>query len=131
VVEWWDAVFITWQIQFYNNWNALSGLTEDWVAPFLQVLADFLGSLAAVALYIPISGLHVLIDLLNQIISSLSGTINAVIDIGNSMFGLITNTFNGVLPSAWVALLGTILLLNIALRVYFFVKDISIAGFKI
>ena len=40
-------------------------------------------------------------------------------------------TFLDIFPSPWVLLLMSIVTLRVALRVYFFVRDISLAGFKI
>jgi hypothetical protein len=130
LVNWWDVVFVTWQVQFYNNWNALAPIV-NWLQPYFTYLADQLGSVLAVILYFPISMLYVVVQLLNEIIASLAGVINAIIDLGNSLTGLFTDTFTGVFPSAWMAIIGTIVLLNVALRAYYFAKDISILGFKI
>jgi hypothetical protein len=134
MVNWWDQVYVTLQIAFPGIWGLLPsvGSTAYDLAQstFLALFHGF-GGILVVAMYFPISMLHVVIQLLNNIIGSLAGVMNAIIDVGNSLTGMFTSTFAGVFPSAWVAILGTILTINIALRVYYFAKDISILGFKI
>jgi len=45
--------------------------------------------------------------------------------------GYILNLFSGVFPGTWTVILGLIILANLGLRIYWFVKDISIVGNKI
>jgi hypothetical protein len=134
MVNWWDQVYITLQVAFPGIWGLLpayGSAAYDLAQSTLLAVAHFIGGMMVVALYFPVSMLHVVVELLNNVIGSLAGVMNAIIDVGDSLSGMFTQTFTGVFPSAWVALLGTILTINIALRVYYFAKDISILGFKI
>lgn len=135
MAEWWDylwIVFTTYGQNLYPQLPISAGAAAvDLATNSWSWLAELIGGFAMVLLYFPAQMLWVIINLLNQILSSLTGVINSVIALGNAMTILITGTFSNTFPSAWVALLGTIILLNIALRVYYFAKDISIAGFKI
>jgi len=133
MTNWWDHLFDGSTTFGRLLFEAIPGGTAvyDWGANTVLYLTNSLGGVLAALLYFPISMLHVVVGLLNNIIGSLAGVMNAIIDVGNSLTGMFTNTFTGVFPSAWVAILGTILTINIALRVYYFAKDISILGFKI
>ena len=134
MVNWWDQVYITLQVAFPNFWGILPEFGSDaydLAQSTMLVIGGYIGGFMAVILYFPISALNVVITLLNQIIGSLSGVMNSVISLGNTFSGLITNTFTDVFPNQWLAILSTIVLLNVALRVYYFAKDIEILGFKI
>jgi hypothetical protein len=133
MTNWWDHLFDGTTTFAHLLFEAIPGGTAvyDWGAASVLYLVNSLGGLLVALLYFPISMLNVVVQLLNHIIASLGGLMNAIIDVGNSLSGMFTQTFTGVFPSAWVAILGTILTINIALRVYYFAKDISILGFKI
>jgi hypothetical protein len=134
MVNWWDAVFITlniWMGDVWNNIPAIADFAVELTLPTIQIIIDFLVGLALVMLYLPERLFGVLIDLLNVVIGSVAGLINTVITGGNTVISSFIGVFDGVMPSPWIALLGTIVIVNIVLRVYHYVKDISIAGFKI
>lgn len=133
-MAWWDEIWTTLTGFAEGVWAAIPA-SADYAMDITQGsflwLANLFGGLLSVLLYAPAKLLWVVIELINGVLAPLAGTINAVISAGNSFTVLITGTFNDVLPGPWVALLGAIILINIALRVYYFAKDISILGFKI
>jgi hypothetical protein len=133
-MEWWDQVWLNLQLTFPPLWITLPDVADNainFAKLTFSVIAEYLGAFLAVALYFPIRMLNIIIDLINIVLGSLMNAVNSIIILGNLMVTLITGTFNNVLPDAWVAAFGIIILLNIALRVYYFVKDIEILGNKI
>lgn len=133
-MAWWDDLWTTITGYALGLWETIPAAADSAVnltqGSFLW-LAQLFGGLLSVVLYAPAKLLWVIIELINAVLSPITGVINAIISAGNSFMTLITGTFSNVLPGPWVALLGTIIILNIALRIYFFAKDISILGFKI
>lgn len=134
MTEWWQIVFLNLDIARTGIWGLIPQVGSsayDLAQSTFSMLAEYLGGMIAVMLYFPIRLLDVVIGLLNQIIGSLAGVINSIGGLGNSLATTFTATFTGVLPTPWMAAIATIILLNIALRAYYFAKDIEIAGFKI
>ena len=108
----------------------LSGI-YDLTQTSMQAIGDLFFYWISVVMYAPIRFFGVLIDLLNLMIASLTGFVNVIINSGNTIIQLVSNLWTGVFPGPWVALLLVIILVNIVLRVYYYIKDISILGNKI
>jgi len=108
----------------------LSGI-YDLTQTSMQAIGDLFFYWISVVLYAPIRFFGVMIDLLNLMIASLTGFVNVIINSGNTIIQLVSDLWTGVLPGPWVSLLLVIILVNIVLRVYYYIKDISILGNKI
>ena len=82
-------------------------------------------------LYPFVVGLNLLYSWVADMVGSYLAIITSVFDVLASVQGVITDAFEFVLPSAWFALLLVVIALNVGLRIYHFVKGISIAGFSL
>ena len=130
----WDLTVI--MLGQFSNWvwSGLATVGTSWTdlsLTTMNAIGDTLVGLAIAVLYLPMVLFGVMIDLLNIIIGSLTGLMNTVITGGNTLTSSFLGVFDGIMPGPWVAILGSIIVVNIVLRVYFYVKDISILGFKI
>jgi hypothetical protein len=128
-MAWWDFIF---QVETpFGTWLfsqlGISGI-YDLTITSLQVLTDLLVYLMTLFMYFPARLFATGIDLLNIVLASVAGLINVIIDSGNVILETFTGIWSGVWPGPWVALLGIIIVLNVALRIYYFVKDIHILG---
>jgi len=130
-MAWWDYF-----IEESNHINSavlnLFGITAigDALASFIE---PFIGALIQVLMLL-VYPFVILLDIVQQAlltifqsaIDVMNGTIYLINDIGYMI-----NLFQGVFPSPWTTILGLIILANLGLRVYWFVKDIQILGNKI
>jgi hypothetical protein len=131
MAEWWEF----W-IQEIDTFNAavlnLAGITGvgDALEAFISPLIGALIQLVMLLVYPFVILLSIvqfaILAVLQSVLDILNGTVYLINDVGYFI-----NLFSGVFPSAWTAILGLIILANLALRIYWFVKDISIAGFKV
>jgi len=65
------------------------------------------------------------------IINTLVSFIGVLWDSFHIVYDFVTNMFIGMLPSLWITLILLAITIIFTLRLYHFIKDISIAGFKI
>ena len=65
-----------------------------------------------------------------SMINPVINLINSVINVGNVM-GQLVSVFSGTFPSTWIVLMGIIIMVNVAFRIYYFARNIQIAGFSI
>ena len=82
-------------------------------------------------LYPFVVGLNLLYSWVAEMVGSYWAIITSVFDVLASVQGVVPDAFEFVLPPAWFALLVVVIALNVGLRVYHFVKGISIAGFSL
>ena len=115
---------------FDTEINALNGLFE-WVAGFVNILSGLLVACLMAICYPLVVFLGILQHLVNLVLIEIIGFINALITLPNVIIELINLLFVGVFPSIWVSLLVLSVLLSVGLRLYSFLKDISIVGCKI
>lgn len=130
-MAWWDY-FIEESNHINSVVSSLFGITAigDALASFIE---PFIGALIQVLMLL-VYPFVILLDIVQQAlltifqsaIDVMNGTIYLINDIGYMI-----NLFQGVFPSTWTAILGLIILANLGLRVYWFVKDIQILGNKI
>ncbi|WP_406656623.1 hypothetical protein V7O62_12295 [Methanolobus sp. ZRKC2] len=73
-------------------------------------------------------GIH---EIIMQIWTAFAELYQAFYGLIMSVVGLFTDFLGALLPSAWFALMLITMLVVFVLRVYHFLKDVSIAGFKI
>lgn len=94
---------------------------------FLQPLIDALVSILYLIAYPVICVISVMQYAIMGIINPIIDFFNALILLVNDV-GYVLNIFVGVFPAEWTMLLGFIILINLGLRIYYFVKDIHILG---
>lgn len=110
-------------------------MVGETVSFFVDGLIEYLIQLAydcLFAVFYPVYALlKMLIGWLAFIWDTFYGFIFGFVDLANGFIGFMYNTFFSWMPSPVLAVLVLGVLIVVALRVYFFAKDISIAGFKI
>lgn len=82
-------------------------------------------------LYPFVVGLNLLYSWVADMVGAYLAIISSVFDVLASVQGVITDVFELILPPAWFALLLVVIALNVGLRIYHFVKGISIFGFSL
>lgn len=98
---------------------------------YFTMLLNSLYALLYNIVFIPIGLIISLFGGLMLCVTDLFGMITDIIALGGSIIGLITNTIGALFPSVWTTLIILGVTLVILLRIYSFLKDISILGFKI
>ena len=93
-------------------------------------IADILIQIVMVAMYPFVVVVSVLQTAINLLIMPFSELVDAILILGGDFLSII-DILGEALPAPWITLLGFIVLVNIAIRVYYYLKDISILGFKI
>lgn len=104
---------------FDNIIDAVNGLYEALVGVVYLVL------------YPVISVIGIILNTLTVIYNEMVGLLNNVMAIGTMFIDLLDTVFVGVMPLTIVILLGALITIVVVLRVYSFVKDIEILGFKL
>lgn len=104
---------------FENIIDAINGLYEALVGIVYLVL------------YPVISVIGIILNTLTVIYNEMMGLLNNLMAIATTFIDLLDTVFVGVLPLTIVILLGSLITIVVVLRVYSFVKDIEILGFKI
>lgn len=94
---------------------------------FSQFLADILNALLY-PLQVIFGHIYVIFSI---IIDSFIGLYDSFASLFSSVYSLFTAAFQSWLPSPWMALIFLIFTVVFLLRVYSFLKDIEIWGFKI
>lgn len=102
--------------------DALASFIEPFIGALIQVLMLLVYPFVIILDIVQ----QALLTIFQSAIDVMNGTIYLINDIGYMI-----NLFQGVFPSTWTAILGLIILANLGLRVYWFVKDIQILGNKI
>jgi hypothetical protein len=64
-------------------------------------------------------------------IGSYLAIINEIQTCAAELVGLVSGTFDGVVPSVWVALMLSTIALNVAIRIYMLLKGVSIFGWSL
>lgn len=102
---------------------------------YVDGLIDYLVQIAygvLMAILYPISSLiKIVVNVIVYIWDTFTGLINGVYGIFDTFYEYVTGLLNLSFPVAWVAVIGIGLLLAVTLRVYYFLRDIEIGGFKI
>lgn len=93
-------------------------------------IADILIQILMVAMYPFVAIVAVLQEAINILIMPFSELVDSIIILGNDFLSIV-DIMAGAFPAPWITLLIAIVLVNIAIRVYYYLKDISILGFKI
>lgn len=94
-------------------------------------LGDLLYNLVYLVLYPAIRIFNMLLNAVISALDELRLLYHSIIGLGYTVSNLIINTFGVLFPATWTTLILLGVVIVVVLRVYFFVKDISIAGFKI
>jgi len=116
-------------------WQLTGGLFDkstpgQALSAFMEPLVGALISILYLVIYPVISILAVIQFFLEDIINTLITFFNSIIYLFNDL-GYFVNVFDGVFPSTWLTLLSLIILVNLGLRIYYYVKGISIFGWSI
>ncbi|WP_406656161.1 hypothetical protein V7O62_09890 [Methanolobus sp. ZRKC2] len=94
-------------------------------------LGQFLEEIINFLLYILQTIIDQILKLINAIISPFVGLLGSITALFDSVYSFVSSLFSLFLPSLWVAIMLLMLFIVVILRIYSFVKDISIGGFKI
>lgn len=128
----WDFSYWYGVYSFITTFNDFLGITDD-VQAILhlpQIFAGIIQNFFLLAFYPVVVLVDIIQYLAASFINPIINIINAVISTGNAL-GSMTNVFSGTFPLEWVALMGIIILVNLAFRIYYFVRNIQIAGFSV
>jgi len=131
-MAWWDILWDT----FVNGLAMTLPLAElgteiaDALYQFIEPLVMILTSLLYFLIYPVISVLAFIQSAISVIINSIIDLLNGIVYIINDL-GYILNVFVGTFPSTWITILSMIILLNLGMRVYHYVKGISIFGWSL
>lgn len=94
-------------------------------------LIAFLDSLLNALLYPFYSVLHMIWGWIVIIISAITGLYNAIMGLFSILVSFITSVSDIMFPGQWGTFIVIGLTIVFALRVYYFLKDVSIGGFKL
>lgn len=72
-----------------------------------------------------------LVEGIKYAILEIVGFIGDIINLGSALSGFVTNYFGAILPDAWTSLIILAVSTVILMRIYFYLKDVEILGFKI
>ena len=115
---------------FETELAALEGLYEGIVA-----LPGTIVSAIVACVYLLLYPVVLLVDMgyywVTDIIGSYVAILGVLFDIGSTVTTDVVGMFDGVLPSAWVVLLGSVVALNVAIRAYYLLKGVSIFGWSL
>ena len=115
---------------FETELAALEGVYEGIVA----LPGTIVGAIVA-CVYLLLYPVVLLVDMVYYWVTDLLGSYVAILgvlyDIGSTITTDIAGVFDGVFPSAWVVLLGSVVALNIAIRAYYLLKGVSIFGWSL
>jgi len=98
---------------------------------YFTMLMDALYGMIYSIVSIPVGLITALFSGFMLCFGDLIGMITDITSLGATITGFVTNTIGLLFPSTWTLLLVLGIGIVITLRIYFFLKDISIAGFKI
>ena len=111
--------------------NGIYALLEGVVSDVLSGVYEALVGVVYLVLYPVISVIGIILNTLTVIYNEMVGLLNNLMAIGTTFIDLLDTVFVGVLPLTIVILLGALITIVVVLRVYSFVKDIEILGFKL
>ena len=115
---------------FENELAALEGLYEGFLALPETIISAILACIY-LALYPAVLMADMVYYWVTDFLGSYVGILEVVYDIGSTVGSGVVGMFDGVLPSAWVVLLGLVVALNVAIRVYYLLKGVSIFGWSL
>ena len=95
-----------------------------------EALSQFLSEIINFAMYVLQSIIGLILDIINLIISPFIGLSRAIMALFDSVYTFVT-AYLSFLPSPWLVLMLLMLTIVVALRLYSFLKDISIHGYKV
>lgn len=130
-MAWWEF-FIDEAQSLNDSIASLAGIAnigdalESFISPLVGALIQILMLLVYPFVILLSIGQYALLSIFQSVIDVMNGSVYLINDIG-----YILNLFSGVFPTTWTVILGLIILANLGLRIYWFVKDISIVGNKI
>lgn len=97
----------------------------------MEYLGDLLYNIVTAIFYIPMKLILLIISIINHIINVFIELYIALTGLITNVYNYISNLFTGILPYSWITLILLGFLLVGILRIYHFIKDISIFGNKI
>lgn len=95
-----------------------------------EALSQFLKEILNFFLYFLQSVIGFIIDVIRLFIDPFVGLVDNILILFDSLYTFITG-FLSFLPSPWLALMLLMLVIVVGLRLYSFLKDISIHGYKV
>lgn len=110
--------------------TAIDGITGI-VGGIANLITDTLGAIADIITYPIISILTHLGDIVGHVITPLIGLVVNVQNTGTAMTDIVTELMAGMFDLAWISIIGVGVGFIVLIRVYHFVKDIEILGFKV
>lgn len=115
---------------FETELAALEALVEG----FLALPETILAAIVA-CVYLLLYPMVLLLDMgyywVTDLIGSYMAIPSVIYDLSSTISTDVVGMFSGVLPSAWVLLLGSVVALNVAIRVYYLLKGVSIFGWSL
>jgi len=113
--------------------DAVTALNElyNFVIGIPMAIADIFIQIIAVILYPVVVALYVVQEIFNAFYEPLVVMLNAFIGIPNAVINIVNLMFVGTFPSVWTVLIVGSAGIAIGLRLYSFLKDVSIVGCKI
>ena len=98
---------------------------------FVQSIFDYLYAYLYLIFSIPIGIIDGLFVAITEIFTDLYNMVTGIYGIGNNIYYLLNNTVGVLIDSAWTTLILTMVTMIVIMRVWYFVKGISILGFKL
>lgn len=115
---------------FEDELAALEALYES-IVGLPETIASALVACFYLLLYPVVVFVNLLYSWIADIVGSCMSVIDAVQTCASDVVGLVTGTFDGVIPSIWVGLMISTVILNVGIRVYKLIKGVSIFGCSI
>ena len=115
---------------FEDELAALQGIFDS-VLELPSTIVSALVALVYLLLYPVVLFLDMGYSWVVEILGSYVAILAVLYDIGATVSTDVVGLFDGVFPSSWVILLGSVVVLNVAIRAYYILKGVSIFGWSL
>lgn len=96
-----------------------------------ETLVSVLVSIVYLVLYPIVCMVSVVYGWIMGLLGPCIDVMGILYDLGTGTLSSVVDVFSSALPSSWIVLLGTIVTLNVAIRVYYLLKGVSIFGWSL
>lgn len=96
-----------------------------------QFIVGLPGAISTIALYPIQAGISTVINIGGDFVGHVAGPIGPIIQLQAGMIQIIQAVLGNLFPLTWIGLITAGISTIVIIRLYHFVKDLEIAGFKI
>jgi phage-related protein len=103
----------------------------NFVISIPDLLIDMISGMGTLILYPITAGIGIIINIMNDMVGHLTGPVQPIIGLQTGMLSVVGTILGNLLPFGWVSLITAMIVTIVCIRLYHFVKDISIFGWKL